>query len=98
MRLGRYLGVYRDGRLAAVAGERMRLQGHIEISVVRTHPAFLGHGLARRLLLALAHRLRGEGVEPFLHVRKAITRAVALYERNGFLRRRSIPFWWLRRA
>lgn len=98
MRLGRYFGIYRDGRLAAMIGERMRLPGWTEISAVCTHPDFVGQGLARRLFTWLARDLRATGTEPFLHVSTANTRAVQLYEQCGFVRRRLIPFWSLRSA
>jgi ribosomal protein S18 acetylase RimI-like enzyme len=35
---------------------------------------------------------------PFLHVSQDNTRALRLYERNGYRLRRTIGFWSLRRA
>ncbi len=43
--MGRYIGIYHGRVLAAMAGERMRLDGYQEISGVCTHPEFLGRGL-----------------------------------------------------
>ena len=47
--LGGFIGVWRDGRLAAMAGQRLRLDGFTELSGVCTHPDFRGQGLADAL-------------------------------------------------
>src|SRR5262245_25399505 len=47
MELGRYFGIYQDGRLAAMAGERMGTHECTELSAICTHPDFLGRGYAR---------------------------------------------------
>jgi ribosomal protein S18 acetylase RimI-like enzyme len=85
--MGTYLGIRKDGMLAAMAGERMKLPGYTEISAVCTHPDHLGHGYAGFLMTILAQRIRARGEVPFLHVRPENTRAVHLYERLGFTRR-----------
>ena len=91
--LGNYLGIYCDGRLAAMAGERMHLQGYQEISAVCTHPDFQGRGLARLLVAALVNQIHDRGDIPFLHTEHDNLRARALYERLGFKLRNSIPIW-----
>ena len=45
--LGRYLGVHRDGRLVAMAGERLHLPGHVELSAICVHPDARGRGHGR---------------------------------------------------
>ena len=95
--LGRYFGIYQDGRLAAMAGERMGMQGYTEISAICTHPDFNGNGYARRLLAWLSNDNLERGSTPFLHVSQQNQRALRLYERNGYRIRREIPFWSLRR-
>lgn len=82
--MGTYLGVQRDGRLVAMAGERLRVPGFTEISAVCTHPDARGQALGTRLLLAAAHGIRERGETPFLHVLASNTGAVRLYERLGF--------------
>jgi ribosomal protein S18 acetylase RimI-like enzyme len=82
--LGKYIGTRREGRLAAMAGERLRLPGYTEISAVCTHPDFLGHGHARSLIAVLVGEIRSRGERPFLHVRPENTRAAELYRRMGF--------------
>lgn len=98
MELGRYFGIYQDGRLAAMAGERMGTHDYTELSAICTHPDFLGRGYARRLLIFLSNDNHTRGRIPFLHVSHENPRAIELYERNGYRLRRDIPFWSLRRA
>ncbi|AKF04048.1 GNAT family N-acetyltransferase [Sandaracinus amylolyticus] len=97
--LGTFLGV-RDvgGRLVAMAGQRLRLPGTIEISAVCTDPAHAGRGLAARLITEQLARIHGAGASAFLHVRADNARAIALYERLGFRTRRRFRYLVLRRA
>jgi ribosomal protein S18 acetylase RimI-like enzyme len=90
--LGRYLGVREDGRLLAMAGERLRLGSATEISAVCTDPAARGRGLATTLIRAVAHGIRERGELPFLHSAAHNTGAVRLYEHLGFEVRRDIAF------
>lgn len=96
--LGRYFGIYRDGRLVAMIGERMGMRDYTEISAVCTHPDCNGQGYARRLLAWLSNDNLGHGRTPFLHVSQHNQRAIRLYERNGYRIRREIAFWSLRRV
>ncbi|WP_029919385.1 GNAT family N-acetyltransferase [Nevskia soli] len=89
--LGTYLGIFADGRLVAMAGERMAFDGFQEISGVCTHPDHLGRGHARRLTQALLQRHRGLGLESFLHVSEGNTAARRLYEAMGFSVRAALP-------
>jgi len=98
MQLGRYFGICQDGRLAAMIGERLGTPHAREMSAICTHPDFLGRGYARRLTAFLANDTLRAGRLPFLHVSHANTRAVQLYERQGWRMRRDIPFWRLARA
>ena len=97
MDLGRYFGLYVDGRLAAMIGERLGDPGHRELSAICTHPDFLGRGYAGRLTAWLANDVLASGRVPFLHVSHENARAKSLYERLGFRWRRDIPFDALRR-
>jgi predicted GNAT family acetyltransferase len=82
--LGTYLGIRHAGKLAAMAGERLKVPGFTEVSAVCTHPKHAGHGYARILMSEVMRRIRGRGETPFLHVREDNVRAIALYERLGF--------------
>ena len=95
--LGRYLGVKRDGRLVAMAGERLKLDGFTEISGLCTHPGHRGQGYGRSLLAALVDLALGEGKAPFLHVR-AGNQARASYERLGFATRAHLHLTVVRRG
>jgi len=96
--MGRYLGVYDGARLAAMAGERMRLDGWQEISAVCTHPDYTGRGYAQRLMARLCRDCRARGMTPFLHVYPDNERAIAVYRRLGFVDRTTLPLWSLRHA
>jgi len=98
MELGRYFGIYQEGRLAAMIGERMGMDAHQEISAVCTDPDFNGRGYARRLLAFLSNDNLERNRQPFLHVSHENTRALSMYEKTGYRIRRDIPFWCLRRA
>lgn len=95
--LGRYFGIYRDGRLAAMAGERMGTDAWREVSAVCAHPEHAGQGLARCLLLWLSNDILARGQTPFLHVSLENRRALDLYLRNGYAVRREIVHWALSR-
>jgi ribosomal protein S18 acetylase RimI-like enzyme len=90
--LGRYLGIRQDGRLLAMAGERLRLGVATEISAVCTDPSARGRGLATTLVRAVAHGIRDRGELPFLHAAAENTTAVSLYEHLGFRLRRTLDF------
>ena len=98
MELGRYFGIYQDGRLAAMIGERLGTGTTREASAICTHPDFNGRGYARRLTAMLTNDLLARGSLPFLHVSHENRRALQLYEQIGYRHRRDIGFWSLRRA
>jgi predicted GNAT family acetyltransferase len=83
--------------LAAMAGERMRLDGYQEISGVCTHPEFIGRGYAQRLVALMTNSVLARGVTPFLHVHRENTRALSLYEHLGYRVRSELKLWHVRR-
>ena len=96
--LGTYLGVRVEGRLAAMAGERLKVPGYTEVSAVCTHPDFLGRGYAGMLMREVMRGISNRGETPFLHVREDNTRAIALYQRLRFQIRKAGHFAVLRRV
>jgi predicted GNAT family acetyltransferase len=96
--LGAFSGIRHDGRLVAMAGERMKLDGYTEVSGVCTHPDFRGRGYGAALSHAVAARIRDRGETPFLHARAANTAAISLYESLGFKLRRDMTVTVLRRS
>jgi len=47
--VGSYYGIYIDNKLAAVTGERMKMNGFTEVSAVVTHPKHTRKGYAKQL-------------------------------------------------
>lgn len=88
--LGDYFGVFDEGRLVAMAGERMQAANLREVSGVCTHPDSQGQGYARRLMLKLIRRQLQRGLTPFLHVMRDNVHARGIYLRMGFRRRREM--------
>lgn len=97
MEMGRYFGIYDGQRLAAIIGERLGTDQHVEMSAICTHPDYVGRGLASRLTTFLTNDTLARGATPFLHVSPANTRAKALYEHLGYRLRAEVPFFALRR-
>jgi ribosomal protein S18 acetylase RimI-like enzyme len=96
--MGRYFGIYQEGRLAAIIGERLGTDAYTEMSAICTHPDFNGRGYARRLTAMLTNDTLAHGRTPFLHVSHENTRAKQLYAQLGFRHRRDIGFWSLRHS
>jgi len=89
---GDYYGIRIDGRLASMAGERMRLPGLAELSGVSTWPEFRGRGLAGALTRRVVRGFLERGDTPFLHCYAANVAAVGLYEALGFRIRARMTF------
>jgi ribosomal protein S18 acetylase RimI-like enzyme len=89
---GGYVGVRRNGRLVAMAGQRLRPPGFTEISAVATHPDHRRQGLAEVLVRSVAAGILGRGETPFLHVAAGNDNAIRLYEALGFTIRRTVWF------
>ena len=83
-RLGAFWGIKIDGRLAAMAGQRFRQTGYIELSGVCSHPDFRGRGLGRLLSLYAAGKIIEQGTRPYLHSYATNGMAISLYEFIGF--------------
>ncbi|HTQ15563.1 MAG TPA: GNAT family N-acetyltransferase [Rhizomicrobium sp.] len=96
--LGEFLGIRLDGRLVAMAGERMKPGNYTEMTAVCVHPDFRGRGYAQALLAAVSRRILARGEIPFLHVFSDNAAAVALYRRQGMSIRRRLHVTVLGRA
>jgi predicted GNAT family acetyltransferase len=95
---GEYIGIRVEGALAAMAGERMRFSRFVEISAVCVDPNHRGKGYAAVLMTRLAQRLQAQALTPILHVFADNASAVALYEKLGFTKRRTLHMTILRAA
>ncbi len=96
-RMGDYRGIFHDGRLVAMAGERMRPAGFTEISAVCTHPDFRGKGYAKQLVSVGALAIVARGETPFLHAVPDNFVAVETYRKLGFEVRRTTTATVLKR-
>lgn len=85
--LGSFFGIFDSGRLVAMAGQRMRVPGFIEVSAVCTHPAARGRGYARTLMSTVMEDIFNQGATPFLHVLPDNGSAIRVYEDLGFVKR-----------
>ncbi|MCR2761908.1 GNAT family N-acetyltransferase [Microbacterium sp. zg.B48] len=90
--LGRYIGFRREGRLVAMAGERLQPDGWTEISAVSTDDAYRRQGLASRLVLDAAFHIRQRGDRALMHAAATNVGAIAAYERLGFALRSRTTF------
>jgi ribosomal protein S18 acetylase RimI-like enzyme len=90
--LGGYVGVFDDGQLVAMAGERLRVPGCCEISAVCTRPDHRGRGLAAGLTALVARAVLARGEQPFLHHASDNDPARRVYESLGFEFRREVEF------
>lgn len=91
-RLGDFVGVKQNGRLVAMAGERMKITDPVlgaftEVSGVCTHPEHRGKGYAGGLMRIVAARIAARRETPFLHVWADNHGAIALYAALGYVQR-----------
>jgi predicted GNAT family acetyltransferase len=96
--LGEFWGVKIEGRLVAMAGERMRQPGYTEVSGVCAHPDVRGQGLGKLLSSFVAARIQARGEVPYLHAYATNTVAIALYESIGFELRANVNVAVAKRA
>lgn len=83
-RLGDFYGVKENGRLLAMAGERMKPDGFTEVSGVCVHPDAQGRGYAAAAMRAVIEPILARGETAFLHSYDHNIRAISLYEGLGF--------------
>jgi ribosomal protein S18 acetylase RimI-like enzyme len=81
---GGYIGLRADGRLVAMAGERLRIEGYAEVSAVCTSESHRGRGLASALVNAVVHGVRARGEVAFLHAASSNETAIRVYRALGF--------------
>lgn len=96
---GQFFGIRREGRLAAMAGQRMRpAPGLAEVSGVCTWPEFRGQGLAASLIRRVMAGMAARGEVPFLHSYAGNAGAIGLYRSLGFEPRANLVATVLERA
>lgn len=87
---GPFFGVREDGRLLAMAGQRILVPGMAEVSGVATWADCRGRGLARALIGHVVREMVARGEMPFLHSYADNAGAIGLYESLGFRIRREV--------
>jgi len=101
--MGSYFGVRLEGRLIAMGGERLKLDGYPEggypeISGVCTHPDHRGKGYAASLIWEVVRKHRRDGDVSWLHVGAANRKAIELYQRMGFVTSREVTLHRITRS
>lgn len=95
---GTFLAIKENGKIVAMAGQRMKVPGYDEVSAVCTHPDHQGKGYARALVNEIAQRIVAGGNTPMLHVRSENLAGIKSYEAVGFETRREFIFSVLKPA
>ena len=90
IRFKNYFGIFIEGRLAAMTGQRMHPMPYMEVSAVCTHPDFRGMGYAKTLMLHVMKIILDDSFTPFLHVLSNNSNAIELYKTIGFRTRKEI--------
>ena len=96
--LGRFVGIRANGRLVAMAGERMWIGDCREVSGICTHPDAQSRGYARALTGRVVNAMLRNDQLPILHVASKNARAIDLYRQLGFVRRAEFPLLHARRV
>jgi len=89
--LGNYVGIKEDDKLVAIVGERVKLDGYTEVSLVCTHPDYRGKGYAKTLSGVVIEDIIDRGDMPFLNVMTHNAAAFNLYNKLGFSTRVEYP-------
>jgi len=97
IRFKNYFGIFIEGRLAAMTGQRMHPRPYMEVSAVCTHPDFRGLGYAKALMLHVMKIILDNSFTPFLHVLSNNSNAIELYKMIGFRTREQIFVDMIRR-
>lgn len=95
---GGYHGIFDEGRLVAMGGQRLQANGYTEISAICTHPDYSGRGYGQRIMYAVIQDIISASNIAYLHVRADNTRAVELYRRLGFVIRSDMNFYVLKKT
>jgi GNAT superfamily N-acetyltransferase len=94
---GNYHGFFEDGRLVAMGGERLHLDGLTEISAICTHPDYQGRGYGAKIVRHLTADVIQKGETPFLLARVDNLKAMEVYKREGFEVLSKVQFYIFKR-
>jgi GNAT superfamily N-acetyltransferase len=91
--MGKYFGIFKEGKLVSITGQRMQTNKFIEVSGVVTHPNYTKKGLAKQLVFHTTKEILKENKTPILHTTKGNS-AIFLYKKLGYQLTRDMN-WWL---
>ena len=91
--MGKYFGIFKDGKLVSITGQRMQTDHFIEVSGVVTHPDYTRRGFAKQLVAHTTKEILKDNKLPILHTNKGNS-AIPLYEKLGYKLTRDMN-WWL---
>lgn len=91
--MGKYFGIFKNGKLVSIAGQRLQSNLFIEVSAVVTHPNYTRRGLAKQLIAHNTKEILKENKTPILHTNKG-NPAITLYQKLGYTLTRDMN-WWL---
>ena len=94
---GNYEGIFKNGELVAMTGQRMHPFEYIEVSAVCTHPEHTGHGYATNLIVRQVENILAQSAIPFLHVKKENINAIKLYNALGFSIRKEMFIYGIKK-
>lgn len=94
--MGDYFGIFKNGKLIAISGQRMQTNNFIEVSGVVTHPGYTRQGFAKQLITHTTKEILKTGKHAILHTTKG-NLAIGLYESLGFELTRDMNWWYFNR-
>ncbi|HEX8378458.1 MAG TPA: GNAT family N-acetyltransferase [Pedobacter sp.] len=94
---GNYQGIFKDGKLIAMAGQRLKPGAYVEISAVCTRPGYTGRNYAGRLIKNQINHILRNSCIPFLHVLPENHAAFRLYQKLGFEVRKELLCYVLKK-
>jgi ribosomal protein S18 acetylase RimI-like enzyme len=90
---GNYHGIFEDGKLVAMGGERLHIDGYTEVSAICTHPDYQGRGYGARIVTFLTNAIISKKEIPFLHAKMENTTAMKAYIKSGYEIRKIVQFY-----
>jgi len=81
--MGKFFGIFNDGKLVSISGQRLQTNDFIEVSAVVTHPDYTRRGYAKQLVAHTTKEILKSNKRPILHTNKGNS-AIPLYEKLGY--------------
>ncbi|WP_423996989.1 GNAT family N-acetyltransferase [Maribacter sp. IgM3_T14_3] len=94
--MGNYYGIFKDGKLVSITGQRMQTNLFIEVSAVVTHPDYTKRGFAKQLIVHTTKEILKVNKTPILHTNKG-NLAIPLYQKLGYELTRDMNWWTYRK-